>query len=414
MTATEVRVALVEPTPGTEATIRALTDFFNSHFQMYGRRIRVVPVSSQGSGESSQRATADAVATQAHPFAAAGYGGQQNLSTYLNELARHHVVSVTTGVLFRTNSDQQRHAPYEWSFEPPFDSLEANLAEFVCKDLVGLPAKYGGSDVSGKPRKFAALFHAGETLPDLSLLTNRLAACHAPPLKVIQISHAFEVATDSAAEAQFVQLRNENYTTLLNFGGGLADFAPYANGANYHPEWLDTGVLEHFKDPYEAGSTGTAPNQLTHLFGVATWNRILPLSQQPYYEAASAEGDHPAANDNASSSMDLYHSLLVLASGIQTAGPNLTATSFEHGLQRARFANPGAGGPQLWQGSVGFPAHSMMQDFGLVWYSSTATDYYIKSSTPGGWCYVGRGRRWSEGRWPDRDPGLFDPRQGCQ
>lgn len=86
-----------------------------------------------------------------------------------------------------------------------------------------------------------------------------------------------------------------------------------------------------------------------------------------------------------------YRSLLLIASGIQLAGPNLTPETFERGLQRAAFPNPDH---PIQAGRVGFlgGSHSMTVDYAEWWFDPTAQSPYL-GDPPGAMCYLDGGRR---------------------
>jgi len=96
-----------------------------------------------------------------------------------------------------------------------------------------------------------------------------------------------------------------------------------------------------------------------------------------------------------------------LASGIQTAGPNLNAQTFAQGLQRAQFPNPDTG---IKAGHVGFNAgnHSMTIDAAEWYWSATNPGPYPDEQSGGTYCYVDHGARHSlTNPFPPGDP-LFN------
>jgi hypothetical protein len=105
----------------------------------------------------------------------------------------------------------------------------------------------------------------------------------------------------------------------------------------------------------------------------------------------------------------LYQNLLVLASGIQMAGPHLTPQTFQDGLFRTRFPNPGADGPPWYQARVGFGPgnHSMVETEAPVWWSSSGQG--TGEGNPQTFCYVAQGRRYGIGEWPVGDLPFFKP-----
>lgn len=130
----------------------------------------------------------------------------------------------------------------------------------------------------------------------------------------------------------------------------------------------------------------------------------MPRNETPYWQAAR-EAD-PTFPPSQFLYTPPYWDLLVLASGIQAAGPTLTPEAFQSGLYRTKFSNPGCGGPPVYQACVGFGPgnHTMLQDIALVWYnpqgSPRDTDPEVGGATSGGYCYLDGGRRCRPGQSP--------------
>jgi hypothetical protein len=92
-----------------------------------------------------------------------------------------------------------------------------------------------------------------------------------------------------------------------------------------------------------------------------------------------------------------YHSWLLLAAGIQMAGPDLTPATFEAGLERAAFPNPVS---PLYEGAVGFNGgnHGMTLDSTVWWWNNAA-----RSPSAGSICYFNHGQRIPNGAWTPMD-----------
>src|SRR5439155_5467201 len=100
-----------------------------------------------------------------------------------------------------------------------------------------------------------------------------------------------------------------------------------------------------------------------------------------------------------------YRELLLLASGVQMAGPRLTPATFAAGLHRTRFPNPSH---PIMAGAVGFgDDFSMTDDATQLWWSSSQPGPYNEGV--GAWCYVDGGARYRSGTWPAGSAGLFRP-----
>src|SRR4029077_7121012 len=150
----------------------------------------------------------------------------------------------------------------------------------------------------------------------------------------------------------------------------LQSLGQNADSQHYEPEWvISTDYIQN--QPDELRAISPPADQIIHLFGLSMepMNRL--FSDHPSTWAAPTT---PYTSDVSEEERDwMYHELLLLASGIQMAGPNLNANTFANGLRGARFPNPDTG---IKAGHVGFNAgnHSMTID---------AAEWYWSESNPG-------------------------------
>jgi hypothetical protein len=289
--------------------------------------------------------------------------------------------------------------------------LERHSAELACKVLAGHPAAWAGPALRATERRFAAVVtHDSNGQPgvDPKPLVDVLAAC-GQAVKVVEI----EPGSTTASANAMLSLRNEGYTTVfvLVEGGefvdpGSGNVLTAARQVGYAPEWFLPGL--YAQD--DAGYLGAfAGEQARQMLGLSARNKILPSSVEP---AGRAFAEHHVQYDGGWPQHDLYEELMLLATGIQTAGPRLTPATFRQGLEATEFPNPGAASRPSYQATVGFGnAHEMIQDVGLWWWQPEGRN--PNSPKAGFFCYVGRGARFSLGSWPTTDPGLFDAAKGC-
>jgi hypothetical protein len=206
-------------------------------------------------------------------------------------------------------------------------------------------------------------------------------------------------------------------TTILplTHASNLQQMMVDATGLGYYPEWIATNYLAN---DYDTSSSGLPKDQSAHLFGLMSWDKILPESQMPYYWAGKemdpnyTHSGNATGFNNATYSMP-YWNMLLLASGIQMAGPNLTPQTFQQGLQRTAFPNPGCAAPPYYQACVGFypDGHSMMRDFAPVWWDNSQFTYQAGANYQhgGAFCYAYQGKRFGLGAWPNGPIPFFQP-----
>lgn len=443
VTATQVTVAWPVVLPVQYPELDAMVAFFNSRFELYGRSIVLAPFGESGGlfaqpTPSQQHADAIKVDQQLHAFASLYYQGTETLGqdgSYYDELARMHVIS-SDGEECLCSEAQNYDAPglagYEWAYEPSLDKLEANLAGWACASLAGQPPVHAGQPyypgtplTPPAPRVFGVVQQTYDNVPvDISALLQGLSVCGIHP-PVVQADATSASNNDTAEQGELSKLQSEHVSSVICacYEYITSHLQENAEQIGYQPEWLILGTISETRD---TNAGGTNPYyEINHTFGLDGDNKSLPISEEPWFWAVKAEDPNASASSyNQASTGDpqlfpkLYHSLLLLASGIQLAGPDLTPANFTRGLMDAQFPNPGAGGPPYYQGTVGFGPgdHTMIQDETAGWYDESQPSNY--TGTNGALCYVDSGRRRSLGDWkglPARDfyPEATPPNVPC-
>jgi len=155
---------------------------------------------------------------------------------------------------------------------------------------------------------------------------------------------------------------------------------------------------------------GAGPaDQMQHTFGVTFQPPLVRPLLNPYNIAVN-EGDSAQSGDTTSfveAKLEVYRALLVIASGIQMAGPKLTPQTFRDGLQGTTFPNPMT---QTHAGFVQFKAktYSMTKD-GAEWYwgARDRGPFTDSDGHPGTVCYLNDFKRYELGSWPKGDAPFF-------
>ncbi len=393
VTRTEIRVGV--PAASVSAW-QPLAAFFNHHYQLFGRTIRLVPLGIADLGTADgQRAAASSAAEHA-VFATLDDPVQrasdpQDLGVYLDGLASAQVAGVLTRSTQVSTTALSAEAPFAWSAYPALDSVQRALGTAVCRELSGHHASYSRQTASST-RRFAALVpsaraNGGESY-DVGALTAALSSCH---------QSASVIEYDSGdLESRLASAKLKGITTVLPFGGArtvAGTVLPAAQRVDFAPEWLLPGLTQQRDE--QAWATAPA-SQRRALFGLATWERTSNVARQALAEVA------PSVRFD-STQQPVYDGLALIAAGAQLAGPRLTPQAFADGLESTAFANPGAGGPPAYQARVDFEDidHTMRDDAGQVWWHDS------------GFCWIGHGKRWLTGDLPFSDPGFFNEGRGC-
>ncbi|MEO6206220.1 MAG: hypothetical protein ABIO67_12700, partial [Mycobacteriales bacterium] len=259
-------------------------------------------------------------------------------------------------------------------------------------------------------RKFGLIYTRATdgSTPDLGPLRSGLKGCG------ITLTEVQEEATKDPQRNglnAIVTMRDAGVTSLLclcSGGDTRGKYMTAAAGQGYQPEWVLTTYGGNDLDVSFSGGNAP-PDQNSHVIGVTFRNKLLPKQDMPWYWAVrEADPSQDPQGNSYYASNSRYYQLLLLASGIQLAGPNLTPASFQRGLQAAMFPNPGAAGPPYFQARVGFAGgrHTMSTDASMFWYDPNRPGT-IDPTVPGAVCYVDRGRRFAPGQWVRSDPAFY-------
>lgn len=394
------------------ATVSQLTALFNAVFATYGRTVKVQVFQGTGTSDDAVAGRADAitVAQQLHAFASIGGPGQT--SAYEDELAEEHVLCVLCG-LSVPYSSFQADAPYLWSGLPAPDTLLTEAFDFIIGELAGHDAVYAGDPAYHHRRRVFGLVHYDQDPPVFGGLTTELDrefAAH--PLRLAdQESYLLDLTTLPQEAATIVaHLKAKGVTTVIFAGDPIMPIylTKAATADHYYPEWVVTGTV------YTDTSTLARlydPTQWAHAFGITDLAVPTPQDQTPVFRLFRwYYGTTPPAPKSASI---ILSGLQELFTGIQMAGPHLTADSFRAGL----FALPPEGGgpttPLLAFGPHGAPprpSYSIPDDYAVLWYDATAVGPDEEGAVGTGlYRYVDGGRRFHADQLLTVPLHLFDP-----
>lgn len=388
-----------------------LLAFFNKRFEFYGRKLVLRQYTASGCADNvpspeKQRADAIAVQEEFKAFASLAYCNANSADrAYYDTLAAKKVISVPDGNLITgTESAYAARAPYQWNVQAGVNVIMASTAQFICAKLAGgRPIYAGGAEAAEPVRKFGVIYTRAtdKSKPDLGPLRAGLKSCGV----TLAAEQEDEATSDPARNgvSAILKMADAGVNSLLCFCSLLDTRGKYmtaASGQAYQPEWVLTSYGANDID--NAFSGGNAPpDQVGHVIGLTFRNKLLPKQDMPWYWAVrEADPTSDPQGNTYYASHSRYQQLLLLASGIQLAGPRLTPASFQRGLQAARFPNPGAAGPPFFQARVGFEGqrHTMSADAAMFWYDPNRRGT-VDPTVPGSVCYVERGRRFALGQW---------------
>jgi hypothetical protein len=359
--------SLTDTPDDIKRTIEALAEYFNSHYQFYGRKIVFDFYNGVGSnttellGGGRDKAQVDATTVESMGSFA---DMSANSEPYADALASKDVVGFGDPYLSVKWHDE--HAPYIWSIATAGTQVANFAAEYATKKLCNGNADFAGGALKGQPRKFATFAPENDWYQEsveVSRQTFADAGCD-PGANVV---YKLDLGTMSNQATNIIaQMQSEGVTTILC---GCDPIIPvFLSGAaarqNYFPEFVIVGTALTDTD-----IVGQLWNQefAKHSFGVSSLTQPVPANQTLGYAAYKAvRQDEPAF------SVDLiYYQMAQMAIGLQMAGPNLTPATFQQGM----FSYPGKLGPAgYW--SFGEHDYTCADDVREIYWDPNATSTY--------------------------------------
>ena len=400
-------------------TLRGWRELYETYFETYGRKVRLVTYTGTGMANDDVAARADAteVAEQRHPFAV--IGGPLLSSAFGDALVNRGIVCLDC-MPDQRNAYLEAHAPYVVSWHIGPDQADRHVAEYVGKQLQGRKASHAGDpELRRRTRRFGIVhLTGGHDGDDLRPLEAALADQGVTLDQAVAYASPVDVQRD--APAVIARLRAAGVTSVLFAGDPIAPAAltRAATDQGWFPEWIVVGA--GYTDSTLFARTYDQ-RQWAHAFGVT----FLPARVDPDRDAdsdAGGEADgttdlyrwfHGEAPPAASAGLTVLD-LELLYGGLQGAGPDLTPASF----QQALFAGPPtpAGDvtfPVLSWGDHGFwpfPDHGGIDDATLVWWNPEARGPDEAGEQGAGmYEYVDGGRRYLPGEWPTEPLPVFEP-----
>ena len=402
--------------PERAATMKDYVDYFNEHYETYGRRVELVVREGSGATDDDNAARADAlkIATEDEAFAVLGPGPTSN--QFVETLAAEGVICICT-----TSQPQElyeRLAPYI-GYTSLMSSTQGYIqrAEYVGKRLAGRKAAHAGTrdglPMSTDDRVFGLLWY--ET-PDNAYRSG--AVFFEKELKEkygVTLAESRSFPSDYAQVQErarpLIQAMKQAGVTSIIFAGdpiSPALFTREATNQRYFPEWIITG------------SALTDTSIFARTFDQLQWDKAFGISfltARSPQEAGAAYKTHlwhhgrtPTADNQYAV---IYPLPLVLFTGIHLAGPELNVQTWQNGL----FSYPPTGQGRVTSTTVSFGDHGIwpftdytsFDDVTEIWWDpSAAGEDEVGNFGPGLYRYVDGGTRYLPGQHPTSDPKAFE------
>lgn len=392
-------------------TTQAYVDFFQSHYETYGRKVRLVPVRASGAPDDDVAAKADAirVATEVHAFAS--FGGPSQTSAYADELAARGVMCLGDCVLAETSAFLRSRAPFVWPTLAAPDQAAVPWGQFVTSQLAGRAAIHAGDPaLRRRARRFGVVrFDDGTGIFDATYkeFASVLARAHVK----VALDQKYQLDLTSAQETArtiIAGLKRAGVTSVVLAGDPVfpAFLTKEATAQGYFPEWVVLGYA--YTDTAVFGRTYDQ-RQWAHAFGVS----LLPTrTTDTADELANVLRWQTGHGPEAKTFRVLVQAPLIFFTGVHLAGPHLTPQSFQAGLFRYPANRPQAstvihmswGRHGIWPGTD----YTWGDDATVVWWDPNVSGPdEVGDGGRGLYRYALAGHRYLPGHWP-ANVGLFD------
>ena len=396
-----------------KATYRSYVDYFEHHYQTWGRKVKLVFVDPSGADDDDTAARADAIRVATEIKAFASWGGPIATNAYADELAARKVLCICT--VSQPIEYYTARAPYVISTLMSATQGYTHRAEYVGKRLAGRPARYAGDVfLAQQPRKFGLLYY--ETAEQsyrtgVEFFERELSRYGVQLAEKLAFTGANidPAATQEQARTMISRLKEAGVTSVIFAGDPLSPvfFTQEATRQRYSPEWVLTGSA--FTDTSFFARTYDQ-TQWAHAFGLSFLPARLPVEQSDAYRLhVWHHGSPPPAK--AAHGL-IYTVPWIFYTGMHLGGPVVTPETIRDGL----FRFPPTGRGSLTNVHVSFGRHGVWpfddylanDDATEVWWDGTATgEDEVGNSGLGLYRYVDGGRRYLPGQHPTTDPFVF-------
>jgi hypothetical protein len=403
----------------TKAQVRDWINLYQSHSNMWGRKVKLVFIEPSGEATDDAAGKADAikVATQVKAFASLGAPN----NTYVNELVARKVMCFCTVSL--PIESYIKWSPYVWTTLLASTQGYIHRAAFVNR-LKNGTAKFAYDGITPtqqfakKKRVFGFLYYETEDFAykkGAEFFIKHLKEKYGiviPPNRVAAYNGYPDVAATQEQARPIVQKMKEAGVTSIIMSVdpfGPIFFTQEATRQLWGPEWILTGSAltdtSFFARLYDQ-------NQWSHAFGVSYLAARLPQEEGEAYKLLRWQYNRPPSGPAGYGV--LQSPIALLFNGVHLAGPKLTPLTFRQGM----YAQPiqGRGGITTIASAFGdkglWPWKEdpiAADDATEIWWDRTAQgEDELSNNGRGLYRYVAGGKRYLPSEWPKGAPKAFD------
>jgi Periplasmic binding protein len=393
-------------------TVQQYVSFFESHYETYGRHVKIVPVKASGAPDDETAARSDAIKVATEIKAFASWGGPSQTAAYADELSSRGVLCIGDCLLAATDSYVKQSKDHVWLTFPSIEQLGEHWGQFLTRELVGRNAKFAGDPKMQTRKRVFGVVRFDESFAGLDQAgAGFVKQLRRQGVKIgAEIPYQLDLAkAQENARNMIAKLKAAKVTTVVFAGDPVtpSTLTKEATAQNYFPEWVVLGAA--YTDTSLFGRTYDQ-RQWAHAFGVSTLPApVKPEADQLYSILVWQSGKGPAAK----TFKVLVQAPLIFYTALHLAGPNLTAETFRTGLFRFPSGQTHPtdlhiswGDHGVWPNTDYFGSDDATQ----IWWNPKATgEDEVGNSGEGMWEYSRNGKRYLPGQWPTGEPDIFNP-----
>ncbi len=394
--------------------------YFESHYNLWGRKVKWVFVTPSGDSLDDAAGKADAIkiATEIKAFANVGSQNQ----TFVNELVARKVMCFCTVSL--PIETYIRWAPYVWTTLLASTQGYIHRAEYIGGRIAGKKAQWAYDQINptqnfkSQNRKFGFLYYDTDDLAykaGADFFVRYMKEKYRVTMAAVSQYHGYPQVSRTQEEARPIIQRfkeagvNAIICSCDPFGPIF--FTQEATRQIYGPEWIVTGSAltdtSFFARLYDQ-------DQWSHAFGISYLPGRQPeRNQEPFRLLRWQFNKEPSAPAGYGL---IYAPIAIMHNGFHLAGPALTPETFRAGMYSQPIAGRGGittitqsyGDKGLWPWKEDPVA---ADDSTEVWWDRNAQgEDELGNDGRGLYRYANGGRRYLPGEWPKTTPTAFDPK----
>lgn len=325
-------VKIVDSFEDQVRTAQTMIAYYNRHFQFYGRRIELKIVNGRGNpleellGGGQEAAAADALDVAENHRAFIEMCALTE--PYADALARQGVIAV--GALHMPSRWYESRAPYAYGYLPDCTRMATVLVDYALKRFRGQNARYAGDPAYRQRQRTLGVF-----VPDQpwyqECINGGVKALQAAGFTVAKrVDYALDVNKLATYAANAVsQFKDADVTTVVCFCDPITPvfMTSAARDQDYWPEWFVSGVL---LTDVDAVAQFYDQDQWAHAAGISFLSEVYGGKAGEAYKVYKAMS--PDTEPATLTHHLYYYGTLMVALGVQMAGPELTPMTYRQGL----------------------------------------------------------------------------------